>query len=476
MSPNTRTPGACVGLACALASVTGAADALAGAAAAAPRQRITYVSANGSDSARGTRARPWRTLQRAASAATPGTTVLIGSGVYAGFSVLRSGEPGLRIVFRPAPRARVSVVRSATASSVIVVQARHIVLRGLAISGSATPGSAAVDILDGSDDVAVLGSRISGNAGFGIDASGSTNVLIQGNDVSDSGTGIQINRAGAGTRIRGNVVHDNRRMLRNDPAPSTDFGAVGIGFLHTTGPIVASGNRIYGNRAPSDDYGYDGSGFEIYGASGVAMVGNVIYDDQTIFESGKESTDAGCFGNSFTRNVAYGGNDKSTSVPLGPQVLGLQLRCAQDMLVANNTFYDLDSFVYRIAYDSRFAGSIAGLRILNNINEQPGSKVYSLGAGIVTGIQIDFNLDDTGRSKPIASIDGQGDVRSVADLRARTTFADHDVGTGARMRNPLERSFVLTRSSPAVDRGTIIAGVTAGFHGHAPDIGAKERR
>lgn len=477
MSPNTRTPGACAALIGALASVIGVAAALPGTANAAPKERVRYVTASGSDSANGTPGRPWRTLQRAADEASPGTTILIGSGTYPGFSILRSGTPGRAIVFRPAPRARVAVVRSGAASSVIVVQARHVVLRELTVSGSATPGSAAVDILDGSDDVVVQDSRISGNAGFGIDASGSTNVLIQGNDISDSATGIQINRLGAGTRIRGNVVHDNHRMLRNDPAPSNDSGAVGITFLHTIGPIVATGNRIYGNRAASHDYGYDGSGFEIYGASGVAMSGNVIYDDQTILETGKSAGDLDCPGNSFTRNVAYGGNDKSTSVPLGPQVLGLQLRCAQDMLIANNTFYDLDSFFYRIAYDSRFAGSFAGLRILNNVNEGPSghAKIYALGTGIVAGLEIDFNLDDSG-SAPVATIDGQPSAHGVADLADRTTFGDHDVGTGARMVNPLRRSFTLTRSSPAVDRGTIIAGVTSGFHGKAPDIGAKERR
>ena len=357
----------------------------------------------------------------------------------------------------------------------IVIQARHVVLSGLSVSGSSTPGSAGVDILDGSDHVVVRNSRIARNAGFGIDASGSTNVTIAGNDVSDSGTGIQVNRAGSGTRITGNVVHDNRRMLRDDPTPSTDFGAVGIGFLHTTGPIRASGNRIYGNRAPSHDYGYDGSGFEIFGASGVAMTGNVIYDDQTILETGKSSSDPGCSGNSFTRNVAYGGNDKSTSRSGGPQVLGLQLRCAENMLVANNTFYDLDDWIYRIAYDSRFAGSLDGLRVLNNINQELDAKIYALGGGIVSGIQIDFNLDDSGTA-PVATIDGEPAARTVAELRARTGFADHEVGTGSRMRDPAARRFLPTRSSPAIDHGTTIPGVTAGSHGRAPDMGAKESR
>ena len=60
------------------------------------------------------------------------------------------------------------------------------------------------------------------------------------------------------------AVINNTGMVVNDAAPGTDWGAVGISFLRTTGPLVARGNTIHGNRAPSMDYGYDGGAFEIY--------------------------------------------------------------------------------------------------------------------------------------------------------------------------------------------------------------------
>ena len=56
-------------------------------------------------------------------------------------------------------------------------------------------------------------------------------------------------------------------------------GANALVFYQTTGPIRVTGNRIWGNRAPSYDYGWDGGAFEIYGASGVRMTGNTLYDN-----------------------------------------------------------------------------------------------------------------------------------------------------------------------------------------------------
>ena len=44
-----------------------------------------YVATTGSDTAAGTSAAPWKTLQKAANAVAAGDTVIVRAGTYAGF-------------------------------------------------------------------------------------------------------------------------------------------------------------------------------------------------------------------------------------------------------------------------------------------------------------------------------------------------------------------------------------------------------
>jgi hypothetical protein len=67
----------------------------------APASRSFYVAPNGVDTAKGTEAAPFRTLERATRAASqPGTTVWVAPGTYAGgFQSTASGAPSARIAY-----------------------------------------------------------------------------------------------------------------------------------------------------------------------------------------------------------------------------------------------------------------------------------------------------------------------------------------------------------------------------------------
>jgi len=70
-------------------------------AAASADARTFFVATNGSDSAPGTQAKPWRTIQKAANSVPAGSTVEIRGGVYRERVVVRvSGAPGAWITFR----------------------------------------------------------------------------------------------------------------------------------------------------------------------------------------------------------------------------------------------------------------------------------------------------------------------------------------------------------------------------------------
>ena len=70
--------------------------------AAAAMGHEFYVAPHGNDSNNGSFNTPWQTIQRAATQAQPGDTVMIRAGVYREtISPSSSGTPGNAIVFQP---------------------------------------------------------------------------------------------------------------------------------------------------------------------------------------------------------------------------------------------------------------------------------------------------------------------------------------------------------------------------------------
>ena len=180
--------------------------------------------------------------------------------------------------------------------------------------------------------------------------------------------------------------------------------------------MLACGNLIHANRAPSYDYGWDGGAFEIYGASNVTMTDNVIYDNENILETGTDGVYA-CSGNTFTRNVACGAVTQGRS-------WGMFLRCGEQMLVANNTFVDVQGFVFSLGSDSAtYSGRIDGLRILNNVMDVTGTgaKIYGLVTAMPSTVRIDRNLVRT-----------TGNVATLPDGRTTTSQARSAAGPASR--------------------------------------------
>jgi len=67
--------------------------------------RTLYVATTGNDAADGSAGAPWRTLQRAANAASAGDQIVVRPGRYAGFNVTTSGTATNPIVFSAEPGA-----------------------------------------------------------------------------------------------------------------------------------------------------------------------------------------------------------------------------------------------------------------------------------------------------------------------------------------------------------------------------------
>lgn len=65
--------------------------------------RIRYVATNGNDSAAGTEAQPWRTIQHACDVATAGDAIYVKAGTYKGCTITESGTSNNPIVISAAP-------------------------------------------------------------------------------------------------------------------------------------------------------------------------------------------------------------------------------------------------------------------------------------------------------------------------------------------------------------------------------------
>jgi hypothetical protein len=196
------------------------------------------------------------------------------------------------------------------------------------------------------------------NRSYGLKVKRSRDVRVTRNRITRNETGVEISGRLEGVVIADNDIYRNDRLIVNDPAPGNDRGANGTLFHTTTGHIRVTGNRIWGNRGPSHDWVNDGGAFELCAASNLEISHNVVWDNENVMETGTDGSGP-CANNRFFRNVAYAGG----RLPSG----GMILRCASGMLVANNTLAELPRFAFDVDIDGRYGGSVAGLRIVNNV-------------------------------------------------------------------------------------------------------------
>jgi hypothetical protein len=247
-----------------------------------------------------------------------------------------------------------------------------------------------------------------------------------------------------------------------------DHGGVGVSLVYTTGRVLVARNRVWANRAPSPDWGYDGGAFEIYGASNARIEKNRVWNNRMVIETG--SSGPACQNNHFVRNIAFGATTRDVSK-------GLVLRCAEDMLVANNTFDRLDQFVFDLKNGgTNHSTSIRGLRILNNIAVMRKGKIYGIESSMPSSVVVDYNLVWHLSDGVIGSVVGKGWTTSLRTFRQWTGFEAHGMEANPRFMNASEHNYHLRGLSKAIDAGDYIATVTAGLVGSAPDIGRFEHR
>lgn len=408
-----------------------------------------WVSVDGDDGAAGTAADPWRSPQRAVDSGAGRIELLPGR--HAGFIVARPG-----LVITGSGPAMTTVVGQ------VQVNADDVEIRDMAITGVDEPYEAGL-LVDGATGVRVTGVHVHDNS-FGIHLRDAPGAIIEASEISGNGAGIEIHGRSGGTLISDNRIHHNDRPV------DASRGANGIVFFRSEGGVDVRGNELYSNINPSPAPGTDAGGgaFEVYATTDVVIADNRI-SDSSILETGTED-ELPCTGLVFMRNVAWRGPSPGTQE-------GIVLRCAANGLIAHNTVDGFDRFAVDVIHDAGpFAGSVDGLRVVNNIFVH--GRAYSIDNEMPAGVVIDHNLlwnpdSDAGHGEFLAYVAGHGNTRSADDLRAwgidrNGIVADPQfVDRGAR-------DYRLGPGSPGIDAGIALPELAEDVADGRPDLGRWE--
>ena len=388
-----------------------------------------WVAPGGRDGdGRGSRARPWVTLQYAADRVRPGDTVYVRDGRYEGFDLRRGGGPDMLVSFK-ADGKQVRIVRRnrGTPDGINVEGASYVVIEGFIVDEMPRSGVRAVH----GSHVTIRGIRAAHNGTWGIFTAHCDDVAVVGNQTSRSVKehGIYVSNSGDRPLIGGNISWGNRG---SGVHMNGDLGQGGDGIISEA---MVENNVIYDNGRGG------GSGINCDGVQVSVFRNNLLYDNH---------------GSGISLYRIDGAEESKNN------------------RVINNTVV--------MARDGRWAvnlgagtGNIVWNNILLNRNPSPGSIKNTVKG--MTGFRSDYNIV-TDRF----SFDN-GD--HVLPLQAWSEKTGHDRHTKVAapqdvFLNDRAADFHLREQSPAVDTADPAVSPRQDLEGHPrpsgslPDIGAFE--
>lgn len=305
----------------------------------------------------------------------------------------------------------------------------------------------------------------------GIVLHGRNNALLNSRLQLSAGNGV--NLAGSGHRVSNNLIHDVSYGGTYTAAVSLEVGTNGNAItrntLHDVGRDAinmntnAYPNPGYRNNriAYNNIYGYARMQYDLGGIyvccdtslagsridhnriHDPANTGNGLHFDNGAYDVSVDHNEI--WGLKSTGDINHGGNGvnfggHSNRPPAGSSIPYLRGTFVNNTIVAGKGYPIFNYFAT--------AAQVANTTVRNNVLDggRPPGQIY----GYVTGGNPDDGVNlVTGRS-----LDGTGTDPRYVDAAA----GDHALAVG----------------SPAIDAGAVVAGVTDGHAGSAPDIGAYE--
>jgi parallel beta-helix repeat protein len=369
-------------------------------AAAATTTTYLYVdqnNPNASDTGPGSATQPFKTIQAGANKAAAGTTVMVSSGTYnEKVTIKNSGTATAPIVFTTAPGAYVTVTGQAN---------------GFYDSGKSY--------------VTIHGFTVTGTTNYGIYVYNTSNVTIDGNDVSYAGhpvsgqtsKGIYINLTTDST-VSNNRVHHN-----------TDSG---IYLTNGATRITIVGNETYANAS---QYTRQAPGIDLR-TSGNTVYNNVSHDNE---DTGIQLY-AGAANNLVCNNIIYNNGDHGIDVsyPTG------------NILVSNSVYHNVTAGI-------NMEGSATGTTLANNISVDNGinsprtKRNIRVDANSQSGTTLDYDEVFLSVSGQVQFIWGTTFYYSLATFHSATSQETHGLQADPKWVAPASGNIQLLAGSPAID-------------------------
>ena len=240
------------------------------------RGKTFFVSSTGSDTNSGTRARPWRTIEKALSTLRPGQRALVGGGTYTeNLTINRAGTSAEPITLAAYPGATV-VLHPASAQDArgdwIPLQigsgAAYVRVHGFVIENALGTSAADVYFAGTANHVELSGNELRYSQDQGIFAGGATSFLyIIGNRIHDNGW----NHVSGQHQSHGIYIEGGNDLIANNLIYSHRYG-FGIQIYPANHDTAVVDNTIASSGHSSIVVG--GSG----GVSNITIRNNILYE------------------------------------------------------------------------------------------------------------------------------------------------------------------------------------------------------
>lgn len=223
---------------------------------------VLHVAVTGSDTAAGSDAAPFKTIQRAVTAANAGDTVVVHPGTYVGFQVGKRGTASAPITFKADPGVTIDGAATADRDAIHIENASYIVVDGFTVSHATRSGLSAIT----SDHITVRNSHMDGNGNWGVFAAFCDELIVEDNELSRSTNqhGVYASNSADHPIIRRNKIWGN-----------------GMCGVHMNGDISMGGDGVISNAVVEDNVIYDnghlgGSGINGDGVQNATIRNNVL--------------------------------------------------------------------------------------------------------------------------------------------------------------------------------------------------------
>lgn len=439
-----------------------------------------WVDPNGNDSASGSKADPWRTVQHAASRVPPGATVYVRGGVYhevVDVEVSGNATDG-PIVFRNAPGEHPAIdgtgldVPTGFHGLFSIDSQRYVTIQGFEIRNytTAQPGHAPVGIwvTGGSDHISILDNRVhaietqvqarSGGDAHGIAVYGTDSdhpidpVTISGNEVFDcklgSSESVVVNGNVAGFAITHNTIHDNDNIgidvigyEGKASDPGVDVARDGVVSDNLVYNIDSYGNPAYGTDRSAN-------GIYVDGGRDVIVERNVIHDVNIGMEFASEHGGRSTSYVTARDNVVYHASVISLAIGGYDTKRGNTEHCT----IVNNTFYQSQGVELLIQFNTR------DNVIENNVVVADSGRQFLENRYRETfGNVVDHNLYYAPGGEDRGTWRWKGTTyRSFADYVRSTGNDRNSVFADPRFADAAAGDFRLGTGSPAIDAGAYL--------------------